>query len=171
VKKRAWLTIVGLSIVLVVLALTSVVPAAAAGGPGIPSGEEIVVGPINVVPVIEVTTKAFSQAADLSALEPGDTIATVVWEVKNLSKRSRYVSQGYWTENADSNNVLAVLVDYTQTGGQTLPDYYNVFGIPAGATMTLTAKFIVGDYSRAVTGSKLHIQKPALSTLAIAARG
>ncbi len=155
--KRIWGICLAIIVGLTVL-LTSAVPAAAAGSS---DSDEIVIGPVEVGPVFEVTTTSVEKTSNLK-LFPGDWVATITWQVKNLAKEKKYVLQNNWTENP-SGAYVGLRTEYTIQGGEKVANYDNTFGINAGNTMTLSVKVYMSSDAPATTGLKIHINKPKLT--------
>jgi len=160
VKRKVF---IGFVVVAILTLVTIAAPVFASGGD--PPPNEIVVGPITVVPIIEVTRTSV-KIEDVTRRQPGQLLATVSWTVKNLVSEPKYVSQDWWAEGGSPLYGFSIRVEYTVTVA-TRTIYDNVFLLPPGAQMTLEAKYYLSyDAQPTSPGNegKLHILDPRVTT-------
>jgi hypothetical protein len=160
-KKKILAAILTIALLVVIIPFSITPATAASGTTTVSPDDEIVWGPINVVPVIEVTTLTSERVPDMSAMEPGARIGVAAWRVKNLTKQPKYVFQNIWAETTGSE-FLPLSLDYTiEVGKKT--DSSQVFLIPASATAVITVTIYVAPDAQPCKAAKLHIQKPKLT--------
>ncbi len=157
------LVTIGILAVLVIVAAIICVPIAlAAGGSG--SNHDVIVGPINVIRIIDPQVLSVDENPNKAAMEPGDPlpVATVVYQVTNLTDRVLYVTQNWWTENPLNSEFPSYRVEYIVQGAEPQPGWSNVFALSGRAVMMLTVKLYVSIDSPPSEGTKVHFQEPRL---------
>jgi hypothetical protein len=152
--------IICICIVLAILAIPTNAPVYAAGSSA--QDDETVIGPINVIPVVDIQRLSYDQSANISALKPGGYIGQAVFQIRNLTTDSIFINQWCWAE-APQDSFFPLRIEYTVEGGKMVENYGSLFRIEGKMVMKLTIKVYASISAQPVEGVRLHIKNPSLT--------
>ena len=131
----------------------------AAGGINI--SEDIIVGPFDVSPVVQITSEEIERFSKEKWI-PGDKLAEVTWGVQNLTNETKYICQYAWS-TSDSGYV-PIRIEYNVTGaGGRVSSWSDKFAIDGDGEIMLTATIYLAYDAPAAKNAVVHVVRPRLT--------